>query len=315
MRVLGHLVGPQPRSEELMKAYRDYAKGKLAKQVLDNLIKKEVEENIKVQLENEFVVIMDGMLNWHDLLRPFAEKLSGVEVGGLARWFDNNVFYKQPVIIGKVERTRPILNDMLFHDLVPPKKFKVIVPDPHTFSKLSINRSYRRFEDLVYDVAEAIAEEVRALPAAHVQLTAPSLVYEKLPKVEIELAMNAIEIIRRKYGGMLSIHVCFGRVGNAMPELLDFPVDMVSVDMTVTPFKDLKDYDFTKILGIGCVDARNTIIETPDEIVSYIMKVLSETSVKQVYVSPSSGLEFLPKTVAYTKIRNIGSALKLLREV
>ncbi|MCL7387197.1 MAG: hypothetical protein LZ159_00580 [Thaumarchaeota archaeon] len=315
MKVSGHLVGPQPRSEELMKVYREYAKGKLAKQALDEVIRKETEENVKIQMENDFTVIIDGMLNWHDLLRPFAERLSGVEVGGLARWFDNNVFYKQPVIVGKVERTRPLLENMIFYDLVPPRKLKVIVPDPYTFSKLSVNKSYRRFEDLVYDVAEAMAEEIRVLPAVHVQLTAPSLVYEKLPKDEIELAMNAVEIVRRKYVGTLSIHTCFGSVVNAMPELLDFPVDIIGVDMTVTSFKDLKDYDFTKILGIGCVDARNTVIETPDEIVSTVMRVFSETSVKQVYVSPSAGLEFLPNNVANIKIRNIGFALKLLREV
>ena len=315
MKVSGHLVGPQPRSEELMKAYREHAKGKLAKQALDELIRKEAEENVKMQLENEFAVIIDGMLNWHDLLRPFAERLSGVEVGGLARWFDNNVFYKQPVVVGKVERTRPLLENMILYDLVPPRKLKVVVPDPYTFSKLSVNKSYRRFEDLVYDVAEAMAEEICTLPAVHVQLTAPSLVYEKLSKDEIELAMNAVDVIRRKYGGTLSIHTCFGRVGNAMPELLDFPVEIIGVDMTATPFKDLKDYDFTKILGIGCVDARNTVIETPDEIASTVMKVFSETSVKQVYVSPSAGLEFLPNTVANIKIRNIGSALKLLKEV
>ncbi|MCS7136214.1 MAG: hypothetical protein NZ931_03935 [Aigarchaeota archaeon] len=315
MRVLGHLVGPQPRSEELMKAYRDYTKGRLAKQALDELIRKEVEENVRIQLENGFALIIDGMLNWHDLLRPFAERLGGIEVGGLARWFDNNVFYKQPVIIGKVERTGPVLENMLFYDLVPSKRLKVIVPDPYTFSRLSVNKSYRRFEDLVYDVAEAIAEEIRSLPAVHVQLTAPSLVYEKLPRDEMELAMNAVDIIRRRYGGMLSIHTCFGRIGNAMPELLDFPVDMIGVDMTVTPFKDLKDYDFTKILGIGYVDARNTILETPEEIVTFVMKVLSETSAKQVYVSPSSGLEFLPNAIASLKIKNIGDALKLLEEV
>jgi methionine synthase II (cobalamin-independent) len=45
------------------------------------------------------------------------------------------------------------------------------------------------------------------------------------------------------------------------------------------------------------------------------MRVFSETSVKQVYVSPSAGLEFLPNNVANIKIRNIGFALKLLREV
>ncbi len=315
MKVSGHLVGPQPRSEELMRAYRDYTKGRLAKQVLDGLIKKEAEENVKIQLKNEFAVIIDGMLNWHDLLRPFTERLSGVEVDGLSRWFDSNTFYKQPVIVGRVERTIPILENMVFYDLVTPERLKIIVPDPYTFSKLSINKSYRRFEDLVYDVSEAIAEEISTLPAAHVQLTAPSLVYEKLPKAEIELAMNGVEIIRRRYRGILSIHTCFGRVGNVMPELLDFTVDMIGVDMTVTPFKDLKDYDFTKILGLGCIDARNTILETPDEIASFVMKVLSETSVKQVYVSPSSGLEFLPNTIANAKIRNIGSALKLLKEV
>lgn len=298
-----------------MKAYRDHAKGKLSKQALEELIRKEAEETVKIQSENGFDVIIDGMLNWHDLLRPFTERLSGVEVGGLARWFDNNAFYKQPVIVGRVERTKPILENMLFYDLVPEKRLKVIIPDPYTFSKLSLNKSYRKFEDLVYDVAEAMAEEIRTLPATHVQLTAPSLVYEKLPRNEIELAMDAVDIIRRRYGGVLCIHTCFGRVGNAMPDLLDFPVDVVGVDMTATPIKDLKEYSFTKILGMGYVDARNTIIETPDEIASAVMNVLSETSVKQIYISPSSGLEFLPHTVACSKIRSIGDALKLLKEV
>ncbi|MEM2909683.1 MAG: hypothetical protein QXO01_01260 [Nitrososphaerota archaeon] len=315
MKVSGYLVGPQPRSEVLMKAYRDHKKGKLTKQALEGLVRKEAEEVVKIQLENELTVITDGMLNWHDLLRPFAERLNGIEVGGLARWFDNNAFYKQPVIVGRVERMKPILEQMLFYDLIPPKRLKVIVPDPYTFSKLSVNKIYRKFEDLVYDVAEAMAEEIRTLSATHVQLTAPSLVYEKLPKKEIELAMEAIDIIRRRYDGVLCIHTCFGRIGNVMPELLDFPVDVIGVDMTVTPFKDLKEYALTKILGIGCVDARNTIIETPDEIASAVMKVLSETSVKQIYISPSSGLEFLPHNVANVKIRSIGNALKLLKEV
>lgn len=309
----GHLVGALPRSESLMRAYRDYSKGKLSKEPLENLIRMESKEAVEIQLRNNLSPVIDGMLNWHDLLRPFSERLEGIEVGGLARWFDNNAFYKQPIIVNKISWSKPILKNFIFTEHIPLEKLKVIIPDPYTFSKLSLNRYYKRFEDLVYDVAEAMAFEISKLSAYQVQLTAPSLVYKKLSKDDLELAGNALSIIRKATDAELCLHTCFGSLVNALPDILDFPIDIIGVDMTATSLKELKDYDITKGLSLGAIDARNTLLEDPKDIAELAMKILSSMNLKRLYLSPSCELEFLPRSIAWKKIDCLGRAIEILK--
>lgn len=94
--------------------------------------------------------VIDGMLRWHDLLRPFAEKLDGVEVDGLSRWFDNNLFYKKPVIVGEVKRTNKILKEYVYPSEIPNRRFKLVLPDPFTFTSLS-ELGKRRFDDVLFE--------------------------------------------------------------------------------------------------------------------------------------------------------------------
>lgn len=309
----GYLVGALPRSERLMRTYREHAKGKLSQESINELIKEETKEAVELQIRNGLKFVTDGMLRWHDLLRPFSEGLEGVKVGGLVRWFDNNAFYKQPIILDRVSWAKPILKDFMIIESIPVERLKVIVPDPYTFSKLSANRYYRRFEDLVYDVADAIAKELSTVKASQVQLTAPSLVYTKQSKEELEVAANAMDVIRRATSAELCLHTCFGSLINAMPEILDFRVDVIGVDMTATSFRELMEYDITKDLGLGIIDARNTLLENPKEMADLTMRIVSSMNLKKVYISPSCELEFLPRSAAWRKVECIGSALGILR--
>ena len=97
------LVGIHPRSERLIKTFRAYSRKKIGFDELSKVLERESREIIKLQLDLNYRYVIDGMLRWHDLLRPLAEKLDGVEVDGLSRWFDNNLFYKKPVIVGEVK--------------------------------------------------------------------------------------------------------------------------------------------------------------------------------------------------------------------
>jgi methionine synthase II (cobalamin-independent) len=73
------------------------------------------------------------------------------------------------------------------------------------------------------------------------------------------------------------------------------------------------ELDF-KGLACGCVDAGNTKMEKPSEIASFAEKVLETLEPKQLYITPNFDLEFIPYTFARQKVRNLGTALDILRE-
>jgi methionine synthase II (cobalamin-independent) len=97
MDVKGYLVGGFPRPASLIKSLREHMKGRKSSAELDAEILEAVKEVVRLQKDNGLYYIFDGQLTWDDLFRPIATCLTNVQIDGLARWFDNNFFYKKPV--------------------------------------------------------------------------------------------------------------------------------------------------------------------------------------------------------------------------
>ncbi|MEM4238829.1 MAG: hypothetical protein QXP49_03890 [Nitrososphaerota archaeon] len=88
-----HLGGVLPRSEALIAAYRRLAEGRETYEAVKELARHETEGLLKLQKSLGMTYVVEGQLLWHDIFRPFSELLSGVKIGPLTRWFDNNLFY------------------------------------------------------------------------------------------------------------------------------------------------------------------------------------------------------------------------------
>src|SRR5439155_7130558 len=58
-------------------------------------------------------LVTDGQVRWDDPLTRIAEGLEGFSVSGLLRFFDNNTYFRQPVVKGPVRREEPILVEEL----------------------------------------------------------------------------------------------------------------------------------------------------------------------------------------------------------
>jgi len=61
----------------------------------------------------------------------------------------------------------------------------------------------------------------------------------------------------------------------------------------------------TKGLGLGIVDARNTKRESVEDIVEQIRRVGEFVPTEKLYVNPSCGLEYLPREVAFEKLKRL----------
>ena len=311
------LVGAYPRSEELIKAFRSHMRGRLPEEELRRLVAKEEEEVVRLQKNVGLRYIIDGMLDWHDLLRPLAENLDGVELNGLARWFDNNMFYRKPVIVGEVRRERSVLENFFHFELIKDAEAKLILPDPYSFTLLSVIKR-RRFDEVVFEVAEALREELLEIEASikigQIQLSAPTLVWRRLSSDELETAGEAVEEVFKGVEAEKMLHLFFGDALNAFPQVLDYDVDVLGFDLTATSVRRLSEYSIDKSVALGVVDGRNSLLEKADSAARRIRIYLEHNEPDLLYVTPSCDLEFLPRNVAERKVRVLGEIMHKVRE-
>lgn len=93
------------------------------------------------------------------------------------------------------------------------------------------------------------------------------------------------------------------------------PADILGFDMTYSRIEDIIGKDGTRReLFLGIVDGRNTYIEKQKDVLPRLNKVLKNYSLENIYVGPSSGLEYLPRKFAFLKLKNLTSMLKHLRK-
>jgi len=177
-----YLTGILPRPKELIKVTRAYDRGKANEDELEEAFENATVKVIDTQISDGFSYVTDGMLKWQDLFRPFTENLSGVKMGGLARWFNNDTFYRKPIIVGDVWRKKSIIEKVSYTKHQPKNlPWKAILPAPYTFVQLSENQFYTDETELMFKYAEVLREEIRGLARRgfkYVQLSDPALVYK-----------------------------------------------------------------------------------------------------------------------------------------
>lgn len=311
-----HIGGVMPRSEELIMAFRRLAEGRERYESVVDLARREASALIETQRRLGMTYIVEGQLLWHDILRPFAEHLEGVKVGPLTRWFDNNVFYKRPIIVSNLVRTTNILGKYLFTELLREVSWKLILPEPYTFYTLSINQAYNRWEDLVLDFAGILVEELRSLEGSRpalLQLSAPSLAEQKLDANRVETVKEALRLVKNGFGGLLMVHLFFHDASNAFPWILDAPIDIVGIDPFSTDPSGIKGYSFEGALAVGCIDARNSYVESSEEIDAILSSMAECIDAKSYHLTTNTDLEYLPRRVAESKIERLAAAHRHLR--
>lgn len=269
---------------------------------------------IKEQEAAGIDLITDGHGRWDDILTPFARKIRGFEIGGLLRWFDNNVYYRKPICTGPLEWGGPASVDAFkFAKSVATKRVKAVIPGPITFARLSIDEHYADHENFVLAIARVLAQEAFELEAAGaevIQIDEPALL--NAPE-DLELAKNAIYLITNELKSAETILATyFGDAKRLGPELYDIRVAGYGFDLISGPenLQLIKELPAEKRVQAGIVDARNTKLEDVDSLVREIEELKSLVGPKCLRVSPSSGLEFLPREKARAKLERLAAAAK-----
>jgi 5-methyltetrahydropteroyltriglutamate--homocysteine methyltransferase len=259
-------------------------------------------------------VVTDGQVRWDDILTPFARNMAGFEIGGLLRWFDNNVYYRRPVCIGQLEWRGPSsVEAFKFAAAATSNQVKAVIPGPVTFARLSVDEHYGDHEDFVRAIARVLAQEAFELQAAGarvIQIDEPALL--NAPE-DLALAKEALEVVTAELTEPeLVLATYFGDAKRLGTDLFDLPVHTVGLDLVAGPENAelIASLPADKKLQAGVVDARNTMLEDTTQLQHKLEELAERVGTERLTVSPSAGLEFLPREKARAKLERLCEAAR-----
>jgi 5-methyltetrahydropteroyltriglutamate--homocysteine methyltransferase len=281
---------------------------------------------IRAQEEAGLDIISDGEIRRESYSNRFATALEGVDLDNPGTALDRSG-HPNPVprIVGPIRRKRPVeVEDLKFLREHSSKPTKMTVPGPFTMSQQAQNDYYPNDEAAAMDYADAVNGEIHDLFAAGadvVQIDEPYM--QARPEKAREYGLKALNRALVELSGTTAVHICFGYAAiihqrpsgySFLPELAGCMCQQVSVETAQSKLDCavLAKLEGKKIM-VGCIDLNDMGIETPDLVVARVKRALVYVKPENVILAPDCGMKYLPRDVAFGKMKSMVAAAKLLR--
>jgi 5-methyltetrahydropteroyltriglutamate--homocysteine methyltransferase len=282
---------------------------------------------IRAQEEAGLDIVTDGEIRRESYSNRFATALEGVDIDNPGTALDRSG-HPNPVprVVGKIRRKHPVeVQDLLFLKKHTSRKTKITVPGPFTMSQQAQIEFYKSEEEAAMDYAAAVNEEIRDLFAAGadiVQVDEPYM--QARPDKARQYGLKALQRALDGVSGTTAVHICFGYAAiiharpsgySFLPELAGCSCKQISIE---TAQSNLDTAVLEKLPGkkimVGCIDLSDTTIETPQKVVERIKRALEHVKPENVIIAPDCGMKYLPRDVAFGKMKAMVEGAKLLRK-
>ena len=292
--------------------------GAATQEQLEQVVRDVTSGVIQEQIDAGIDLLTDGQIAWEDGQTPFARGLKGFEINGLTRYFDTNTYYRQPIAREKVEWTGPIsVHWYKFASEQSSRPVKAVITGPYSLASLSQLGCYEDLDSLVMDLAHALNQEALALQEAgapFIQFNEPCIL---AAKQDIELVERASQVLTNALTTKTGICTFFKDITGIERQFCGLPFQVFGLDFVMGS----KNYDVLqhipdgRELAAGIMDARNTKMETVDQLVDDVRRISQHVSLDRLYISPSAGMEFLPRVTAKEKLVRLVEGAKQAQEV
>ena len=271
-------------------------------------------------------IITDGEQRRESYSNRFATALENVDIDSPGTALDRSG-HPNPVprIVGKIRRKRPVeVRDVEFLRANTDRTIKITVPGPFTMSQQAQNDFYKDEQEMVLDYAAAVNAEIKDLFAAGadiVQIDEPYM--QARPEKARQFGLNGLKAALAGVSGTTAIHICFGYAAiihvrppgySFLPELAASPVQQISIE---TAQSKLDCAVLEKLPGktiiLGTLDLSDMRVETPDMVAARIRRALPYVPAERIVVAPDCGLKYLPRDVAFGKLRAMVEGAEIVR--
>jgi len=271
-------------------------------------------------------IITDGEMRRESYSNRFATALEGVDLDNPGTALDRSG-HPNPVprVAGKIRRKHPVeIEDVKFLRANTDRTIKITVPGPFTMSQQAQNDFYQDEAEMALDYAAAVNAEIKDLFAAGadiVQIDEPYM--QARPEKARQYGLAALNAALDGVTGATAVHICFGYAAiiharpegySFLPELANSPVKQVSVEtaqsgLDCAVLETLPD----KTIILGVLDLSDMAIETPEIVAQRIRRALPHVAAERIVVAPDCGLKYLPRDIAFGKIRAMVEGTRIVR--
>ncbi len=256
----------------------------------------------------------------------FATALEGVDLDNPGTALDRSG-HPNPVprVAGRIRRKHAVeVRDLEFLKANTDRMVKMTVPGPFTMSQQAQNDFYDSEEELALDYAAAVNEEIKDLFAAGadiVQIDEPYM--QARPEKARQFGLKAVKRALDGVTGATALHICFGYAAiihvrpegySFLPELADAPLDQISIE---TAQSKLDTSVLEKLPGktivLGVIDLSDMAVETAQTVAERIRRALPHVPAEKIVVAPDCGMKYLPRDVAFGKMRAMVEGAAIVR--
>jgi 5-methyltetrahydropteroyltriglutamate--homocysteine methyltransferase len=271
-------------------------------------------------------IVTDGEQRRESYSNRFATALDGVDIENPGKTPNRTGgFAIVPRIVGPIRRRHPVeVRDAQFLRAHTDRRIKMTVPGPFTMAQQCEDQHYRDEEALALDYAAALNDEIKDLFAAGadvVQLDDPWM--QARPEKAKRYGLKAIERALQGVTGTTAIHLCFGYAQmvkdkpsgySFLPELERSSAQQISVEaaqprLDLAVLKELP----SKTIILGVIDLSDQTVESAQTVAARIRAALAFVPPERIAVAPDCGMKYLPRDVAYSKMRAMAEGAAIVR--
>ena len=271
-------------------------------------------------------IITDGEMRRESYSNRFATALEGVDIDNPGTALDRSG-HPNPVprVVGRIRRRHPVqVRDVTFLRANTDHKIKITVPGAFTMAQQAQNDFYKDEVELAMDYAAAVNEEIKDLFAAGadvVQIDEPYL--QARPAKAEQYGLQVLNRALKGITGTTAVHICFGYAAiihqrpsaySFLPELEAADVKQISIE-TAQSHLDCSVLAAlsSKTIMLGVLDLADMTVETPAIVADRIRRALPYVDASKIVVAPDCGLKYLPRDVAFGKMRAMVEAALVVR--
>lgn len=271
-------------------------------------------------------IVTDGEMRRESYSNRFATALDGVDLDRPGSTISRSgVPIPVPRVVGRIRRRHPVeVRDVEFLRANTDRMIKMTVPGPFTMAQQAEDDFYRDEEAMALDYAAAVNAEIKDLFAAGadvVQIDEPWM--QARPEKARAYGIKALDAVLDGVTGTTAVHICFGYAQTVktakptgyafLPEFEQSRARQISVE-TAQPKLDCSQLKaLSKTIILGVIDLGDLNVETPETVAGRIRRALPHVPPERIIVAPDCGMKYLPRDIAFAKMRAMVEGAKIVR--
>jgi len=283
--------------------------------------------------------IVEGQARWDDMLAHPLAVHESVETRGIVRYFDNNNFYREPVVTGDLTPDGDVAAELsAAADLLATGSesggasagaaaeesgdaggLQAVLPGPYTLADLATDEHYGDEAAFFEAVADFLAAEVEAFPAVEtLTLLEPSLVENPPDQDACERLAGGIDSVTAGTDGEVLVQPYWGALDEKVyAHVMDADLDALGFDLVSAPDENVynaQEYGTPDSVALGVVDGQNTLVETPETIrerVDWFAERTPQNDYDTVFVTTNTETFYLPVNRFAEKLDALAAATQV----